>query len=611
MQLAHIALDHLSISPANMRASKKPPEIGDILPSVRARGVLVPLLVRANGSPDTYEIVAGRRRFFAAKAVADEGGSGDPLPCAVMEPGDDAAALEASLIENVARLDAHEVEQWETFIRLVTKEGRRPEDIAATFGMEEVQVRRALALGNLLPKIREAYARDEIDPASVRHLTMASKAQQKEWLALLANKDAYAPTGHNLKQWLFGGQPIATSVALFDLATYPGQIVSDLFGDEGYFADAAAFWEAQRGAVDARRLAYLKDRWSEVVILGPHDYFQTWEHEKTSKANRGKVYIAVSPRGEVAFHEGYVSRRDAEKARRAASGEGDSEPAKPSRPEVSSSMQTYIDLHRHAAVRATLTDHPGAALRLMVAHVIAGSHLFRVQPDPQRSGSDIVAESIENAPAEAKFDAKRRVVLALLALDAEAATVVGRCGDGYATAELFARLLTLTDAQVFEVIAVAMGESLEAGSMVVEAVGLHLGVDMAAMWQLDAAFFELIRDKGIVNALLADIGGEAVASANAGEKVKAQKQLVRDYIDGTNGRPQRAWLPRWLAFPPAAYTDRGGFRTVSHSLQVAPLFEGGNAPEEVQAVAAVVEPETREVGEEDAEIAPEVALQAA
>ena len=64
MQLAHIALDRLSISPANMRASKKPPEISDILPSVRARGVLVPLLVRANGSPGTYEIVAGRRRFF-------------------------------------------------------------------------------------------------------------------------------------------------------------------------------------------------------------------------------------------------------------------------------------------------------------------------------------------------------------------------------------------------------------------------------------------------------------------------------------------------------------------------------------------------------------------
>ena len=601
MQLTHIALDQLSISSANMRASKKPPEISDILPSVRARGVLVPLLVRANGSPDTYEIVAGRRRFFAAKAVADEGGTAEPLPCAVMEPGDDAAALEASLIENIARLDAHEVEQWATFTRLVTKEGRRPEEIAATFGMEEVQVRRALALGNLLPKIREAYARDEIDPASVRHLTMASKAQQKDWLALLADKDAYAPTGHNLKQWLFGGQPIATGVALFDLASYSGQIVADLFGDEGYFADANAFWEAQRAAVEARRLAYLEAGWSEVVVLGPHDYFQSWEHEKTAKAKGGKVYIAVSHRGEVVFHEGFVSRREAEKARRAASGESEVEPVKPTRPEVSSSMQTYIDLHRHAAVRATLTDHPGAALRLMVAHVIAGSHLFRVQPEPQRSGSDIIAESIENALAEAAFDAKRRAVLALLDLDPEAATVIGRVGDGYATAELYAKLLTLTDAQILGVIAVAMGESLEAGSMVVEAVGLHLGDDMAALWQPDAAFFELVRDKAIVNALLADIGGDAVASANAGEKVKAQKQLVRDFIDGTNGRPQRAWLPRWMTFPPAAYTDRGGFRTVSHALQVSPLFEGREAQDKVEEVAEAMEAEADLAGEDVSE----------
>ena len=167
--------------------------------------------------------------------------------------------------------------------------------------------------------------------------------------------------------------------------------------------------------------------------------------------------------------------------------------------------------------------------------------------------------------------------------------------------------MTLTDAQILDVIAVAMGESLEAGSMAVEAVGLHLGVDMAALWQPDAAFFELIRDKAIVNALLADIGGEAVASGNAGEKVKAQKQIVRDFLDGTNGRPQRAWLPRWMAFPPAAYTERGGFRTVRHALQVAPLFEGGTQPEEVHEVAAVIEAEADPAGEE----APQEALEAA
>lgn len=70
--------------------------------------MLVPLIVRANGSPDSYEIVAGKRRYHAALAIAAEGGI-EELPCAVMAADDDAAALEASLIENIARLDPDEV----------------------------------------------------------------------------------------------------------------------------------------------------------------------------------------------------------------------------------------------------------------------------------------------------------------------------------------------------------------------------------------------------------------------------------------------------------------------------------------------------------------------
>jgi ParB family transcriptional regulator, chromosome partitioning protein len=118
-------------------------DIANILPSVRARGILVPLMVRPNGSPETFEIVAGKRRYHAALAVAEEnGGEVEPLPCAVLDDADDAAALEASLIENVARLDPDEVTRWETFTRLV-KEGSSAEDIALTFGLTELQVKRS------------------------------------------------------------------------------------------------------------------------------------------------------------------------------------------------------------------------------------------------------------------------------------------------------------------------------------------------------------------------------------------------------------------------------------------------------------------------------------
>ena len=176
-------------------------DIANILPSVRARGVLVPLIVRANGTSDTYEIVAGTRRYHAALAVADETGERDPLPCAVIEAGDDAAAFEASLIENIARLDPDEVTRWESFTRLV-REGRKPDQIAATFGLTELKVKRTLPLGNLLPRIRGLYRRGEIDAATVRHLTLISKAQQQQWLALLDDPEAHFPTGHQLKSWL-------------------------------------------------------------------------------------------------------------------------------------------------------------------------------------------------------------------------------------------------------------------------------------------------------------------------------------------------------------------------------------------------------------------------
>src|SRR3546814_7949593 len=55
MKLDFIPLDKLSVSKANMRHGKKPTDISDILPTVRARGVIQPIIVRPNGGPDTFE----------------------------------------------------------------------------------------------------------------------------------------------------------------------------------------------------------------------------------------------------------------------------------------------------------------------------------------------------------------------------------------------------------------------------------------------------------------------------------------------------------------------------------------------------------------------------
>ena len=588
MQLVNIDLNQLSISPANMRMGKKPPDISDILPSVRARGVLVPVLVRQNGSADTFEIIAGRRRFHAAKAVADEGGANAPLPCAIMEDGDDAAALEASLIENMIRQDSDEVTKWESFTRLV-KEGRSADDLAATFGLTPQLVKCILALGNLLPRLREAYRAGEIDVTSIRHLTLATKAQQKTWLAMRDDPEGYAPTGNHLKAWLFGGASISTSVALLDLDSYDGRIVTDLFEEDGWFGDADHFWTAQGAAIDARKAAYLEDGWSGVEIVPPGAYFQTWEHEKAPKRKGGRVYIDINNKGEVAFHEGYLTAKEAKRR-----DEGNSAPDKqaaPKRPEITATMNEYVSLHRHAAVRSALATKPQMALRVMVAHAICGSPLWRVEVQDQRSRNKAVTESIETCVAEARFDERRCAVLAVLGFDPEDLTIVSDRQTYRSLGQVFARLLDLPDPVVMEVLGVVMAETLAAGNGLIESLGVHLKVDMADYWVADAAFHDLIRDREVLTAVLTEIGGATVAQAHAGEKAKTIKSVINDFLTGEKDRTKvDRWVPRWMAFPPSAYTTRGGVATVANANRAAWASEAETPLDpdpEVSAITAV------------------------
>lgn len=566
MRLDFIDLGKLSISKANMRYAKKAPDVSDILPTVRARGVLVPLIVRPNCAEGAYEIVAGARRFTAACLVAGEKGEADPLPCAILEEGDDAAALEASLIENVARRDADEVTQWETYTRLITKEGRSIGDIAGTFGMPEPMVRRILALGNLLPRVRSLYAKEKISSGTVRHLTMASKTQQRAWLALFDDPATYCPQGHQLKGWLFGGGAIRVEHALFDVEASGLAVIADLFGDERYFGDSDGFWTAQLAAVEERRAQFLDDGWSDVVVLPKGEYFRNWEFRQAAKRKGGRVYIEVRDTGEIDIHEGYVTAKEAARLEK---GEKIDAAPKAARPELTTRMQTYIDLHRHAAVRAALTGHPAVALRLLVAHAVAGSPLWNVKVEPQTTKDDDVRESVEVSRAETVFDEKRRAVLALLGFDAEEPSVTG--GNPMRLVHLFQRLLDLPDRAVMDVIAIVIGETLFAGSAAVEAVGLHIGLDMAAWWSADDALFEGVRDKEVLTALVAEVGGEEVAAANAKEKGATLKAIIRDHLDGSNGRAKvAAWVPKWMAFPPAAYTARGGVGTVAAHRELAP-----------------------------------------
>ena len=181
----------LHVSKLNMRAGRKALDIEDIYPSILEGGINQSLLVRKEGKG--WGVIAGRRRFFALKRKEKETGKPVTAPCVIMETGNVRAAREASLLENVARIPASQLEQFAAY-KALAETGKSPADIAATFGITELAVKRVLALANLTPEILALFEAEDIHSATLQALTLATPEQQTAWLEIY-HSDDYAPQG--------------------------------------------------------------------------------------------------------------------------------------------------------------------------------------------------------------------------------------------------------------------------------------------------------------------------------------------------------------------------------------------------------------------------------
>lgn len=548
MKLTHIDYAKLSFSPLNVRKHGAE-DVDDLVLSIRSFGILQPLLVRERDG--AFEVVAGQRRYRAYGVLVAEGMT-EPLPCGVMEDGDDASAIEASLAENLERLPMDDLDQYAAFAELVAK-GRSVEDIAGHFGVTERMVRQRLALANLDKRILVLYRRDEIRAETLRTLTMATRKQQKAWLKRFRDPEDHAPQGRTLRQWLLGGEQIATSAALFQLESYEGSIVTDLFGEDAYFADPESFWTLQRQAIEDAAKHYRGNGWTDIVLLEETSHFPNWEYGKVSKRNGGRVYVTVAPNGEVAFHEGYLPIKELRKAEaKAATIEGEQAKA---RPELTKAAQNYVDLHRHAAVQAALLTDPDLAMKSMVAHVIAASNLWSVKADPRRADTPEIAASIEGSAGYQAMEMERQAILALLGIEDNGGdALVGRPSFQWPDLdEVFSKLVALRSEDVTRILAYVMAETLAAGSGVIDTLGTMMGVSLAEGWEADAAFLDTVASKDTLKAMVADIGGEVTADAHKASTAKTMRSVILQYASG-EGRPKATgWVPPHLRFPQKTY----------------------------------------------------------
>ena len=136
--IATVPIERLSSSPYQPRRHFDAEKMEELADSIRARGVLQPLLVRARD--DGWEIIAGERRWRAAQLAGLH-----EIPVLVRNLSDDEAAA-AAIIENVQRTDLNPVEEAEGYKRLATDFSMTQEAIAHATGKSRSHIANAVRL---------------------------------------------------------------------------------------------------------------------------------------------------------------------------------------------------------------------------------------------------------------------------------------------------------------------------------------------------------------------------------------------------------------------------------------------------------------------------------
>ena len=155
------------------RAGMDPEALNELADSIRAQGILQPILVRPIAD-NQYEIVAGERRWRAARIAGLQS-----VPVAIREIPDD-AALAAALIENIQRENLNPLEEATGIQRLIDEFKMTHEVAAKAVGRSRTAVTNLLRLLNLAQPVRELLLSNQIDMGHARAMLGVSNLKQAE-----------------------------------------------------------------------------------------------------------------------------------------------------------------------------------------------------------------------------------------------------------------------------------------------------------------------------------------------------------------------------------------------------------------------------------------------
>jgi ParB family chromosome partitioning protein len=179
--LMQLAVESLRPGKYQPRTRMDEASLNELAESIRARGVIQPIVVRPVGDSQ-YEILAGERRWRAARIAGLE------RIAAVVREVPDEAALGIGLIENIQREDLNPIEEASGLKRLIDEFHLTHEEVARAIGRSRVGVTNLLRLLELAPAVQALVQDGRIDMGHARALLAVSRARQVELAHQIAEK---------------------------------------------------------------------------------------------------------------------------------------------------------------------------------------------------------------------------------------------------------------------------------------------------------------------------------------------------------------------------------------------------------------------------------------
>lgn len=169
--LVEVPIDQLQPNPLQPRKSFDPVTLDELAQSIKASGVIQPVVVRRAGTG--YQLIAGERRWRAARQAGL-----DRIP-AVVRDVTDAEALELALVENLLRDDLNPMEAAQAYQRLLAEFSWTQEELARRVGKDRSSIANSLRLLRLPEPIQEDLRAGRLTMGHARALlSLTTEAEQ-------------------------------------------------------------------------------------------------------------------------------------------------------------------------------------------------------------------------------------------------------------------------------------------------------------------------------------------------------------------------------------------------------------------------------------------------